>query len=229
MSERILVPVSVQNVKGVNGSLWETKDLIRNDSSVEVGITPTSPGFRIAPLSTVNGFLSVRFDHSDVPGTIFWLGYPEGFDKANLHFNLRVQDVSRQAQTWGTEIPVVRESELSTRKIVLLGIPTDSRFRQALRIYETDLRGAGVARLRMFELDGKTPLVDINVALPSASGSEFEPGFAQYLWLTRDFPQLLSTTLLRIEIEPVSPGMRFWAFVSVTNNETQHVTVITPH
>lgn len=24
------------------------------------------------------------------------------------------------------------------------------------------------------------------------------------------------------------PGLRFWAFVNVTNNETQHVTTITP-
>ncbi len=33
---------------------------------------------------------------------------------------------------------------------------------------------------------------------------------------------------LRIDVLPVSPGTRIWAFVSVTNNETQHVTIIAP-
>jgi hypothetical protein len=32
----------------------------------------------------------------------------------------------------------------------------------------------------------------------------------------------------RIEIEPTLPDMRVWAFVSITNNETQHVTLVTP-
>jgi hypothetical protein len=47
--------------------------------------------------------------------------------------------------------------------------------------------------------------------------------------LTAAFPQLASAQLLRIVLDPVSADLRFWAFVSVTNNETQHVTVITPN
>lgn len=31
-----------------------------------------------------------------------------------------------------------------------------------------------------------------------------------------------------LEIEPVTPGLRYWAFVTVTNNATSHVTTITP-
>lgn len=33
---------------------------------------------------------------------------------------------------------------------------------------------------------------------------------------------------LRVEIEPATGQPPVWAFVSVTNNETQHVTAITP-
>ena len=32
---------------------------------------------------------------------------------------------------------------------------------------------------------------------------------------------------LRIEVQPTSPGSRFWTFVSITNNSTQHVTLVT--
>ena len=36
------------------------------------------------------------------------------------------------------------------------------------------------------------------------------------------------TETVRVRLEPVEPGMRYWAFATVTNNETQHVTTITP-
>lgn len=31
-----------------------------------------------------------------------------------------------------------------------------------------------------------------------------------------------------IEVVPITPGLRIWAMLSVTNNETQQVTLITP-
>ena len=49
----------------------------------------------------------------------------------------------------------------------------------------------------------------------------FHPGYAQ---LT-DFPV---EDHARIEIEPRG-GKRIWAFVSVTNNTTQLITVVAPH
>jgi len=33
---------------------------------------------------------------------------------------------------------------------------------------------------------------------------------------------------IRIEVRAPEGGSRFWAFVSVTNNQTQHVTIISP-
>ncbi len=34
---------------------------------------------------------------------------------------------------------------------------------------------------------------------------------------------------VRIEIEPQTTGIRYWAFVSVTNNETQQITTLSVH
>jgi len=31
-----------------------------------------------------------------------------------------------------------------------------------------------------------------------------------------------------VEIAPLTPGLRIWALLSVTNNDTQQVTIITP-
>jgi hypothetical protein len=34
---------------------------------------------------------------------------------------------------------------------------------------------------------------------------------------------------VRIEIQPSDQTLQFWAFVAVTNNASQHVTVVTPN
>ena len=41
-------------------------------------------------------------------------------------------------------------------------------------------------------------------------------------------PQSITQNHLHVEIEPLMPYSRLWAFVTVTNNEPQHVTTITP-
>jgi len=33
---------------------------------------------------------------------------------------------------------------------------------------------------------------------------------------------------VRIEVAPLTSGLRLWGFVSVTNNQTQHVTTVVP-
>jgi hypothetical protein len=40
--------------------------------------------------------------------------------------------------------------------------------------------------------------------------------------------ELADVPRVRVDVEAVSAGLRFWAFASVTNNATQHVTVVTP-
>jgi hypothetical protein len=62
---------------------------------------------------------------------------------------------------------------------------------------------------------------DYNAGLP------FKPGYAQIDFSTR-FPTASQYSRLRIEIEPLAGTTRYWAFVSITNNETQHVTLVTP-
>jgi hypothetical protein len=33
---------------------------------------------------------------------------------------------------------------------------------------------------------------------------------------------------VRIEIEPFSAGVAFWSYVSITNNDSQQITLVTP-
>ena len=52
-----------------------------------------------------------------------------------------------------------------------------------------------------------------------------DPAFAMINDLAAAFPALAGTNRVRIEI---IAGDRAWAFSTITNNQAQHVTVITP-
>jgi hypothetical protein len=43
------------------------------------------------------------------------------------------------------------------------------------------------------------------------------------------FPELAGEKAIWIEVSPVTPGLPIWAFVSITNNTTQQVTLVTPN
>jgi hypothetical protein len=60
-----------------------------------------------------------------------------------------------------------------------------------------------------------------------ASRSEFTPGYADLgLW---SVAEIADGSRLRIEVLPETAGAKLWGMVSVTNNDTQHVTIIAPN
>ena len=139
----------------------------------------------------------------------------------DVFVQLRVHDLSRQAESFGAEIPVVRLSEMKTTPGAILDIPNDPRFRSTFRVYAfwpnapSDLvvrfvnDDTGASREERFHIEPSTLGWDEPIAAPP---------------LYRQFSDFEAT---RIELEPSTPGLRYWAFVSVTNNETQQVTTLT--
>ncbi|HYM62467.1 MAG TPA: hypothetical protein VEZ11_16410 [Thermoanaerobaculia bacterium] len=147
-----------------------------------------------------------------------------------IAFDARIVDLSRESLTWGTEIPVISESGAYTTSIRLIGIPTDPRFRLMLRIYDFDGVDGVQVRVRVFT-EADVILADQTLAMRKPAGDQPFP-FAGYPATVQvDLTGLVagSTGRARVEIDPITPGLRFWAFVSVTHDETQHVTLITPH
>jgi hypothetical protein len=124
---------------------------------------------------------------------------------------------------FGTEIPVVREREMTSRSLDLVAVPTDSRFRRTLRIYAT-----GPTFLWVNFTDGAETF-QRTVTL-AAGGDGFEPAYAEL----SDFPTFASgakQATVTIEAPPTAspfPQPPYWAFISVTNNDTQVITTITP-
>lgn len=246
--EKVLVPISIAGeVAGAHGSRWKSAIVIsnRSDSSIFIpGVNWTCPlsgcGWaNLAARSTVFARLHHFPYHDFVPGTLILV---EQGRVGDLAFSLRIQDVSRQSLTWGTSIPVVPESQAATGSLDLLNIPNDPRFRVHLRVYDFFPRLGSRVRIVGYQIDESVtepphvpqeflPLFDVERDLvpyiPDGGGFEI-------LGIGYSFLDLREVTIaptvgrLGIRVEALSNDTRFWAFASVTNNETQHVTVLTP-
>jgi hypothetical protein len=208
---RFLAPIAV-SAPGAFGSNWVSELRITNASteSVMVGgtsITPRSAALVTLPSLNVGAFFTI----------------PKRL-AGSVTATLRVHDTSRDADNWGTDVPVVPETQF--RPLVLLaGIPTDTRFRTLLRIYgyTSDFLNATVAVRD-----------DASGVLLATQGVALSPSYAQLALDPVVAPLAAAHPRVRIEITsqingaPLLPPIPLWAFVAVTNNTTQQVTTITP-
>lgn len=224
--ERILIPLTGGDAPGQGGSLWrvETTALIASDSQLDLGpvacadmpiCLPVAFPLR-RPFRLANGFTN-----GDLPYGEFV--FVRAADEGKVHINSRVYDVSRATETAGAEIPIVHERQFTGGTMSIVGIPVATHYRHTLRVYDLEGRNNAEVTIRLFANEETTPRVSVVRAL---SAPESEHGvYPAYLQL--DPGQLMSLaglTSLHVDIEPVTPGLKLWSFVSVTNNDTHHVT-----
>jgi hypothetical protein len=233
-----LVPLSLRPVQGANGSLWKTEMtmLIRSGEPVEVEPDGCEPG---APECQGTGQppLGQAFDPAQIWPVLFHgehFLYVRAADFDNVRMNTRVHDANRFTQTAGAEIPSPRDDEFTSETITLLNIPVEPQYRHTLRIYDDAGRDGARVVIRIYADDEHEPRVTFAQVLRakdtttrvSTAQLPVYPALAQ---LT--LGQLLATDgieSLRVEIQPIDPGVRIWSFVSITNNDTHHVTTVTP-
>jgi hypothetical protein len=214
----ILFPVFLPPVDGAFGSRFETTARVSNRTSAQKStfygvdtscylFTPTTGPYDANVISQSRELLT---GCSRSIGRVFWVrrsGNP-------LVANLRVHDTSRQASSHGVEVPVVQLSDLTNDRIVLMGVPGDPRFRKTLRVYSLD-SGDVFATLGFNDQN-------VGQILLKPSTSIFEPAYAEF----NDFPtNLPAGSTMEISL---TSSKRIWAFISVTNNDTQEITLISP-
>jgi len=204
---------------GAFGSQWTTDVALRSNFDTVPGLAlPITPAF----FDSVPAVASVTVTGASVPpGMVVYVARQFA---PRVFFDVLARDLSKQSEALGTEIPVVREKDLYDRPFDILQVPTDPKFRVALRIFRTD--GSPVARLRIFASAAGQPLADAEVQLtpgPFGYSSLNMPDLVQSI------PQLAGKGPLRIEIDGETGRRVISALVSVTNNATQHVTIIAPH
>lgn len=234
---RILLPLAFGETPGAFGSLWKTETTAVIDGDTEIEFqpkrfcSPRLPCFAI-PLRRPFDFASaVGVLHERIPAQFV---YVRAADEPKLALNLRVRDLSRTAETWGTEVPVVREQEWRTGSIVLAPLPVDPLFRLTLRVYDYDSIPGNRVAVRVYADDEAEPRATLLKTFQIEPGTlttallPRAPGYIQFDPLAEAGSAMADAETMWIRVEPVSPGLKFWAFASVTNNPTGHVTTVTP-
>lgn len=237
--EKVLIPVYSDGIiEGDKGSRWQTELWFRNhgDSILSVAPWGCDPNRACLPVFPTNRGVLPRtsfrnlspFDVTSNPNAGRLLYVVRG---GNYSMNVRLADISRHALDAGTEMPVVRERELLTTPVHLLNVPLDGVSRLMLRIYDVDQPEARF-RIRVWRQDAEmvAPYIDTEVTARASETGPFrlQPAYAQHTQFIDPAALVILPLSLRIEVTPLTPGSRFWAFVSVTNNATQHVTIVTP-
>lgn len=220
--ERILFPV-LFSTNGANGSRWVSEGTLSNPREwfVENGnsIGPLGPCVTYPCGERIDPGEIAKFGHGFPRGAVLHVPRNEA---PYLSFGLRIRDVSRQAEGLGTQVPVVRERDCTHGGgLTLLDVPLDPRYRVKLRIYALEpvlgLTGQMTLRntvtravtVRHFELQAPLDSRQAHYAeidLPTGAANE------------------------RVNVFLTMPlDSTAWAFATVTNNDTQQVTIVTPN
>jgi hypothetical protein len=144
----------------------------------------------------------------------------------SVDFASRVRDNSRQALTAGTEVPIARERDFRGQ-LRFLNVPVDSRYRVMLRLWSlgdfpqfivnVDSLALDVAPLSVTRIPATAMWFgSIDVTSLVSKGSTNPTSVLVY-------PSGYSTCCRSLAFPPI------WGMLSITNNDTQQVTIISPH
>ncbi|HEX7829926.1 MAG TPA: hypothetical protein VF787_09725 [Thermoanaerobaculia bacterium] len=165
--------------------------------------------------------------------------YPGGFvmrvdNPDNLSYSLRIFEQNARFDDLGVDIPVVRERDLKTGPIQLMDIPGSDPdvFRYLLRVYAVGNAPKAVVRLNGYLTmgDGSPDLIITRDLLLTPGNQGLGHYYAEDGNFIRDL--IIATAgmgQLRVEVEPMTPNLRWWGLMSATNNETNDVTIVTPN
>jgi hypothetical protein len=218
--DRALIPV-IFNGPGAFGSNWVTELALRNTNT-----------YTVEPWRPIGGARELVFRQpllfsGDAPAGLF-IGIPRQAS-ARLALHAGVRDTSRGDQEWATEIPIVREEQFSKVGVDLLDIPADPRYRTMLRIYSTvNPSFAAPVHVIVYSLENGGIFRSFNATLSDGSGCTDAGSCAEHPSSVAipDITGGLLPARVGVQIEGNVP---LWAFATVTNNDTQHVTIVSPH
>jgi len=222
--EQILIPIAFDAI-AANGTRWVSDISIYNDSDDTVPLDPEECiiigrwvdcrqyARRISPRSSMR---IEPFPWADEPAMIL---HPPADQADRLHFSVRLRETTRDPDSPGTEIPVVRSRDFTKLQVWLPSVPVSVRFRSTLRVFTR----AALVTVRV--KDNAT-----GELLREWSGSKGSPTDSDPFG-TLTFPGLLeaaevrSHEKVRIEVESSLP---VWALLTLTDNESQRVQIFTP-
>src|SRR5438270_6212240 len=174
--ERLVMPVATSG-PGPSSARFETEVSITNASDENVPITgaavPQNLGISPIPIPTVLPHSTGTFTDRllNLPGHAGAFIYVPARLARDVITKVRVHDTSRDASSFGVEIPAVSDLDFAAA-VRLTGIPTDARFRATLRVYAYDASNFGPVTLRVRDDADGTLLAMVPVALNAVPSQE---------------------------------------------------------
>ena len=232
-----LVPLVSHGLRGANGSVWDSELYVFNGSHLPLRM----PGFSDSPVLPIDPSLVIAPHTTELINL-----YPrDGVDGAFLYvpntmlsttkMSLRVRDTSQNATSLGDEVPVVRVDQAG-HELTIFDVPVDPKYRATLRIYGFTPAPMPV-RVTIYPEIGVPALRQFDVTLNGILTAVFDPFplHPAYIALDPLGDAIRSSIVRRVRIEITNfapiitpPPAKIWAFVSLTNNETNQVTMVTP-
>ncbi len=227
---RLLVPLTGYNIPGVNGSIWTTEWTVFNGSAEQLYVGGPFPFLSLSPMiqdNTVEAQQTKRLFLSETDRGMdgAWIYVPDA-SLEQLSMSLRVRDISVNAQSYGTSIPLVRRDEYKPA-IRLIDVPVDPSYRATLRVYSYSDEPHPVL-VTVYAANQAAPVDQYEVALHKNElrGIEETPRPA-YVQLD-PLSDAVRAAGAAVRIEVTSLGAPVWAFVSISHNQTQQVTTVLP-
>jgi hypothetical protein len=127
--DRILIPLAVRNLQGSHGSVWTVSAWVANLSNEAKDFQTDEQCFAILcpPFALAGGAarpIAFQDQPPDNPGLVVYFESPGTAGTIQL----LAKDLSRQALTAGTEIPIARESQFRSGRLRFLRVPVEARF-----------------------------------------------------------------------------------------------------
>ncbi len=231
-SERILIPIAASG-PGAYSARFETEISFTNVGDVDVHVTGAAATPTLAsppPSLVVPPHTTVKFTDllRNIPGHPGAFIYVPASAARDVITKVRVHDTARDAAAFGVEIPAVSDLDFVTT-VRLTGIPTDARFRSTLRVYAYDATNFGPVTLRVRDDADGTLLATVPVALDRVPAG-LETDFPASVQISLDpiIEPLRSHARVRVDIADSDAIRPIWGLVSITNNQTQEITLVTP-
>jgi hypothetical protein len=217
--EPILFPVSFQG-PGALGSQWVTENFISWPGAFFRDPLPCCASF-------IAGTWAQLLNNTNPWGNVLYAIRGTADD---LDVSSRIRDTTRQAETAGTEVPVVRERDFRSR-LSFINVPVNSRYRVMLRLWAIGDDPHFNAALPVSLPSAPVPFLPVPLAKIAGTAMWFGSiDVTSLLTRTPSSPSTVQVYPTAYQAGAVSLAFpHIWGMLSITNNETQQVTIISPH
>jgi hypothetical protein len=241
----VLVPLWLDTpAPGARGSIWSTELWLRNGGDEPLTIVPwdcgNDPRFcrtsrTLAPSESLRNLplgppRATFFTPNDAPFPPARVLYVSRDAAPSIQARLRLRETKSGVTT---DLPVVREGE-TRASVDLVGVPVAANARTTLRIYAVSdtYEVFDVYVFQQHEGTDDAVALAATRVLASAPFSESESATAYPAYAAMDLDPLLRNARDSVHIAIVPAFTNFptscWAMVSITDNDTQRVTIATP-